>query len=712
MTPTRPEFLHLTKFEKVLFYVLVFGSIAFAAWTILQRVKAWKQGKPVGELREGFWYWVPTKAAFAKWWKNVSVYILGQKKVKSSRKKSGAPMHLMIFYGFLSLLLATTLLAFATYAPLIGLPNFHQGTYYLVYELVFDLLGLFFVFGVIWALIRRWQASKQELGEARLKSGEIEEIDKQIKTGRRRPITTAQSDYLTLWLLLLVGITGYVLEAARISNQAAAGSELSRFDSYSVVGSSLASIMPGLGEGAYKFIWWFHMVWVIIFFAVIPRMRIRHIVMAIASSAGKPETRMGELKPISMAEVEETGQIGAATVADLSRWHLMSLDACMECGRCTEVCPAWNVGKVLNPKQVVQDVRGALTSGTGLIEAIGEEALWACTTCNACVEACPVLIRHVDIIVDSRRNLVAEGKLSGTAAVMLRQTGSSGNAWGAPRNERESWMKDLDIPLARNGVDFEYLFWVGCAGATDPGAVKTTKAVAALLKKAGVSFACLGQEEACTGDPARRVGDEFTFQEKAMENVSTFERYKVKKVVTACPHCFNTLLNEYHDPAGDPSIGHKMEVFHHTQLFQKLIAEGKLKPADGRGTVIHDPCYLGRVNGEADAPRALLGEQTNYNGKSPDGLNGLIRPDKLIEPKFYASKTRCCGAGGGRMWMEEPNDQRPGNARAQELLGTGAKTIALGCPFCRIMLDASVKQETEEEIRLVDLAEMLNEANA
>lgn len=708
VTPTRPEFLHLTKFEKVLFYVLVFGSLILAAWTIIQRVKAWKQGKPVGELREGFWYWIPTRAALGKWLKNISTYVLAQKKVRSSRKKSGAPMHLMIFYGFLSLFLATTLLAIATYAPLIGLPNFHKGTYYLVYELVFDLLGLFFVIGVAWALIRRWQMAKAELGEARLKTEDVTQVEKQVKTGRRRPLTTAQSDYLTLWLLLLVGVTGYVLEAARISVMGGAN----QGEAFSVVGNALAKVTPVHSADAYRFVWWFHMVWVFIFFAVFPRMRIRHIVMAIASVAGKPETKMGELKPISMAEVEETGQIGAATVADLSRWHLMSLDACMECGRCTEVCPAWNVGKVLNPKQVVQDVRGALTSGIGLAEAISEEALWACTTCNACVEACPVLIRHVDIIVDSRRNLVAEGKLSGTAAVMLRQTGSSGNAWGAPRNERETWMRDLDIPLARNGGDFEYLFWVGCAGATDPGAVKTTKAVASLLKKAGVSFACLGQEEACTGDPARRVGDEFTFQEKAMENVSTFERYKVKKVVTACPHCFNTLLNEYDDPAGDPTVGHKMEVFHHTQLFQKLIAEGKLKAADGAGTVIHDPCYLGRVNDEADAPRAMVGEKTNYNGHSPDGLGSLIRPEKLIEPKFYASKTRCCGAGGGRMWMEEPNDQRPGNARAKELLETGAKTIALGCPFCRIMLDASVKQETEEEIRLVDLAEILNEANA
>lgn len=587
---------------------------------------------------------------------------------------------MMIFYGFFSLFVATSLLALATYAHKLGLPNFHKGTYYLWYEATFDVLGLLLIVGTGWALKRRWDHDKK-LGKCPIQRSD-------------------RTDYFALALLFALGFTGYFLEGARIAVNP------QPWDNWSVVGFQFAKMMPGLTPIGYKVIWWVHLVGVLVFFCVFPRMRLRHIAMAIFATAGQPDQPWGELKPISMEEVEETGQIGVTFAKEYSRWHLMSLDACMECGRCTEVCPAWNVGKALNPRQVVQDIKLALEDGSPVAEKISEEVLWQCTTCNACVEACPVTIRHVDMIVDARRNLVAEGKLSGTAAVMLRQTGSTSNAWGAPRSSREDWMKGMEIPLCRDGNEFEYLFWVGCAGATDPGAIKTTKAVAELLLKAGVSFACLGQEEACTGDPARRTGDEFLFQEKAMENASVFERYQVKKVVTACPHCFNSLKHEYE------AMGWKMEVFHHTQLLGSLVEQGKLKASSSEGVVIHDPCYLGRVNLEADAPRAMVGEKTNYNEHSPDGFNvGLIRPKTLIEPQFYARKTRCCGAGGGRMWMEEGIDERPSVKRAEELLATGANTIALGCPFCKIMMDAGVKQVTDEDIRIVDLAEMLQESN-
>ena len=704
MTPTRQEFLHLSPFEKYLFYALVYLSLGYMLWQIGQRVRVWKSGRPIGPVREGWKYWLPTKEGFAKWLGNLTTYVIAQKKVRSSRKKSGAPMHLLIFYGFLALFIATGLLALASYAPYLGLPNWHRGRYFLTYETVFDILGLLFIAGLIWALARRAKNEKQNLGPAALREPDSkQQVDK-----RRKPMSSAWSDYAVLSLLLILGLTGYWLEAARISS---APQSDPAWDKASLVGYAIAQVQGTLSPDMYRFVWWFHMVWVLVFFAAIPRFRLRHIVMAILSTAGKPERPMGHLKTIPMEEVEETGQIGVKLAQDYSRWHLMSLDACMECGRCTEVCPAWNVGKVLNPKQVVQDIRGAMVSGQEVVPAVSEEALWACTTCNACVEACPVLIRHVDLIVDSRRYLVAEGKLSGTAATMLRQTASTSNAWGAPANSREDWMKDLDIPLCRNGVEFEYLFWVGCAGATDPGAIKTTKAVAHLLKKAGVSFACLGQEEACTGDPARRVGDEFLFQEKAMGNSAVFEAYGVKKVVTACPHCLNTFKNEYGE------FGAKLEVYHHSQLLQELITKDKLKSAKpNKGEVtFHDPCYLGRVNNESDAPRAVLGDQTNLTEVNPDGFPPASESTgerRLAEPAHRGKKTLCCGAGGGRMWMEEPPDQRPGNRRAQELLDTGAKTVAVGCPFCRIMLDASIKQVSTDEIRLVDLAEMLQEANA
>lgn len=593
-------------------------------------------------------------------------------------------MHLMIFYGFLAMLLATTLLAIATYAPLIGIPNFHKGTYYLIFETVFDLLGLLFVVGISWALVRRWQMSKS--------------------LGEKNPITTEPKDFVALTILLFLGLTGYVLEAARIANHP------QDWDWCSPVGFALSKLMVGLPDTGYIVIWWFHYLWVFSFFAFLPQMRLKHIVTATLTVAGAPDRPMGELVPISMKEVEETGLIGVSKAVEFSRWHLLSLDACMSCGRCTEVCPAWNVGKTLNPKQVVADVHRALRTGDEVAATVTEESLWACTTCNACVEACPVLIRHTDIIVDARRNLVAEGRFSGSGATMLRQVGSSGNAWGATASSREDWMKGLDIPLARNTNSFEYLLWVGCAGATDPGAVKTTKAVAWLLQKAGVSFACLGQEETCTGDSARRVGDEFTFQAVAEMNVEAFKKYGVRKVITPCPHCFNTLKNEYQQ------FGASLEVFHHTQILEKLISEGKLlsaSPKPGELTY-HDPCYLARVNGESDAPRALVGQSSSINTDQPALIHELTKDmavdNVLAEPEHFGQKTLCCGAGGGRMWMDEEPGKRPSERRVQQLLDTGAKQVAVACPFCRIMLDTSLKQ-VSDDINLVDLAELLQEAN-
>lgn len=647
---TRQEFMHQGPAGKVAFYALAALSTAYLVYGIWGRARFWMRGEKIG--------WKPTPK---DWIRNVLVYILGQKKVRSSRPTSGAPMHLLIFYGFFALFIATSLLAVASYGPLIGIPNFHRGLYYKIYEAAFDGLGLLFVIGVTWAMVRRWGF-------------------------RLRQMAHDWRDSWALVVLFLLGVGGYVLAAARIKNSPQADP---LWDQVSFVSYGLSKALPPISNEAYVAIWWSHAILFFIFWAGLPHMKLKHIVLAIMTAAGKPEQPMGELRPITMEEVERTERIGVAQPEHYSRWHLMSLDACMGCGRCTEVCPAWNVGKVLNPQKVVADIHQALVVGDGVAARVSEDALWACTTCNACVEACPVLIRHVDLIVDARRNLVGEGALSGGPAVMLRQTQSTANAWGAQSSSREDWMQGLDVPLARDKQKFDLLFWVGCAGATDPGAVKTTKAIAELLNKAGVDYACLGREEACTGDSARRVGDEFTFQDMAGRNASVFEKYGVKKVVTACPHCFNTLLNEYHQ------FGPKLEVLHHTQLLNELVDQGKLNGVDleGEKVVFHDPCYLGRVNNEHDAPR------------------GLVRKGQLLEPTHRRQKTLCCGAGGGRMWMEEAPDQRPGNRRAQELLDTGAKTVALGCPFCRIMLDASIKQVTEEEIRLVDMAELLQKAN-
>lgn len=651
-TPTREEFFGFSWPEKALFYVLIFSSIAYMLWQVAQRVKLWQQGKPVD--------WLPKdkKEAAQLFLANFWQAVLKQKKVRSSRPKTGAPMHLMMFYGFLTLFIGTTLLAINTYSPF----KFHKGAYYLGYEFVLDFMGLVYLVGMTWAVVRGFATRGKE--------------------GDRSPLKTTPRDLGILLLLHSLGDLGFLTEAARMRLNP------HDFDTSGFAGHFLAGLLPNLDLTGYKAIWWVHIVGVAAFFALLPQMRIRHILTIIVSTGASPDRPMGKLVTLSMEEVEKTEKIGADRPSDFTQWHLLSLDACMECGRCTEVCPAYGSGKSLNPKKVVQDIRGQLPGNLAIIEPVSEEALWACTTCNACVEACPAQIRHTDLIVDARRFLVAEGKLSGTGAVMLRQLGSTGHAWGQQKNTREDWMAGLDIPLCRNGVDFEYLFWVGCAGATDPAAVKTTQAVAQLLKKAGVKFACLGQEETCTGDPARRAGDEFLFQEKAGINVEAFKKYGIKKVITTCPHCLNTLRHEYKD------FGIELEAYHHTQILQQLISKDKLKAKkSAQGEIVyHDPCYLARANGESEAPRAVV--------------NGMANPD------HSGVKTLCCGAGGARMWMEEEPNQRPGNVRAQELLATGAKTVGVACPFCRIMLDASVKQVTDQEIRIVDLAELLQEANS
>jgi Fe-S oxidoreductase len=671
MTPTREEFLFISKPEQILFYTLTYASIAVATAQILVRVRLWLKGRSRPAEPTRTW---PERAE--RWWQQLVHYVLSQRKVRSSRPTSGAPLHLALFYGFLALFIGTTLLAINTYSPI----KFHRGLYYLTYEFVLDFMGVVFIAGLIWAFARRVQESQRQ----------------------GSPLTTQTQDFLNLGLLFIVAVTGFWLEAARMS------ANPQPFDTSAPVGYLWAHLQGPYSPATYRFVWWFHMVWIWLFFAWLPRLRLRHLVLAVPSVAFAPETPMGRLRTIPMAEVEETEKVGVAEATDFSQWQLLSTDACMECGRCTEVCPAHGVGKVLDPKQIVQGVKAGMEKPGLLVPNISEDALWACTTCNACVEACPVLIRQVDLIVDLRRNLVSEGRLTGSGAAVLRQIASTNNAWG--KTDREAWMSGLNVPLARNTPTFEYLLWVGCAGATDPGAVKTTRALAQLLTKAGVSFACLGNEEACTADPARRIGEEFLFQEKAEANVAVFQKYGVKKVIAPCPHCFNTLKNEYGE------LGATLEVEHHSQILARLVAEGRLKPANpANGEVaFHDPCYLARVNNESDAPRAALGDETSFNdGRTPFGAWLAQDPTSrrnLAEPDHHAAKTLCCGAGGGRMFMEEPPNQRPSDRRLAELAATGAKTVAVACPFCRIMLGAATDQP--KELRLVDLAELVQEANA
>ena len=418
---------------------------------------------------------------------------------------------------------------------------------------------------------------------------------------------------------------------------------------------------------------------------------------------------------------------------------LLDFTTCTECGRCQSQCPAWNTGKPLSPKLLVLSLRdhayakapyllaGGGKTLTGEEKATAEQlaradgrscrggtavdrrrhdggvidpdVLWSCTTCGACVEQCPVDIEHVDHIVDMRRHQVLiESSFPPEAGAMLRNLENKGNPWGASPRSREDWTKGLDfeVPRATDGGDFEYLFWVGCAGAFDDRAKRTTRAVATLLHQAGVSFAILGEGETCTGDPARRIGNEFVFQMLAQQNVETLNETfgdrprERRKIVATCPHCFNTLANEY------PQLGGEYEVLHHTQLLAHLVATGKLtpvRPVDG-GVTYHDPCYLGRHNRVYQPPRDLLG--------SLAGSAGVTEMPRNRERSF------CCGAGGARMWMEERIGKRINVERSEEALATGARTVAVGCPFCSTMLNDGVAAAgSGDDVEVVDVATVL-----
>ena len=418
---------------------------------------------------------------------------------------------------------------------------------------------------------------------------------------------------------------------------------------------------------------------------------------------------------MTMEDVGEEDEIvfGAGRVEDLSWKQLLDLATCTECGRCQSQCPAWNTGKPLSPKLLIMSLRDNLFSEADRIMTRNREAgveretlvpsviepdvLWSCTTCGACVEECPVDIEHIDTIIDLRRyEVLIESRFPSEAGLMLRNVENQGDPWGLGAAKREDWIASLDfeVPVVTDTIpaDIEYLYWVGCAGALDERARKGAQATARMLHRAGVSFAILGKKESCTGDPVRRLGNEYLFQEQCHANIETLNGVGAKKIIATCPHCFNTLSNEY------PALGGNYEVIHHSQLLDHLVAEGKLTPGGGyKGTVTyHDPCYLGRHNRVFDEPRSVI-----------DSIPGA----KQVEMGRCREKGFCCGAGGARMWLEENIGKRVNMERTEEALGTGADVVSTACPYCMIMLDDAVRaHQKEDDVRVLDLSQLLEES--
>ncbi len=451
----------------------------------------------------------------------------------------------------------------------------------------------------------------------------------------------------------------------------------------------------------------------------------------VALGAVKP--LMSEGKPVTLDDIEdldEDATLGVGAITDFSWKALLDFTTCTECGRCQSQCPAWNTEKPLSPKLLIMNLRDhamaaapAVLAGDGkapegavkelerpLIAdeaaygVIDPDVLWSCTTCGACVNQCPVDIEHVDHIVDMRRyQVLVESNFPGELNQLFRGLEGKGNPWNMSAQARMDWAKGLDFEVPVVGETLEslesvdWLFWVGCAGAYEDRAKKTTRAVAELLNLAGISFGVLGNGETCTGDPARRAGNEFVYQGLAAQNVETFKEHQVKQVVTTCAHCFNTLKNEYRD------LGLELEVVHHTQLLNRLVREGRLTPvASGAGAAkrtitYHDPCYLGRHNQVYAPPRELL---------------QVLPGASYVEMERSAERSFCCGAGGARMWMEENLGERINTNRTKEAVATGADQIAVGCPFCRVMLSDGLTAEqasggAREDVEVLDVAQML-----
>ncbi len=652
--PTRTIFFHIGTGSKIVFYLMAIASLVVCFYGFYRRFVLWRKGKPAPKVTD-----------WAGRIKMLWDQILLHRRVR--RRKYAGSSHALIFFGMFVLFIGTCIVAVEHYGSWIfGEHWFYKGAFYLACKTTLDLFGLALLVGTGMAIARRYTAKPKALGQN-------------------------WTDGAFLALLFGTVLTGFLLEGAGL----AADPNRSAFVAYSPIGRLFALPLHGISFLTYAVIWWVHMPFVFGVIAALPYGRWLHLFVIPPTIALQPERKMGELEPVSMAQVEETGRIGLGSLIDLDRWNLMSLDACMECGRCTEACPAQAVGKELNPKQIVLDLRQLLTNSknaeldTLSTDVISDESLWACTNCHACVRECPALIRHVDLIDGIRRYRVAEGRLKGTGAVMLRQLGSRENPWGLPAAQRLDWTKGLEIPAASADDGREVLLWVGCAGAFDPKGQKTVRALAQLLEKAGVKFTILGPKERCTGDPARRTGDEFLFQQLAESNVATLNGINTKTIVTQCPHCFHTLKNEY------PQFEGNYDVLHHTQFLARLVESGRLTLPQGyaESVTYHDPCFLARVNGETEAPRTLLNRAATI---------------PLTEVGRRESKTFCCGAGGGRMWMEEDKTQRPGINRAEELIATGAKTVAVGCPFCKIMVGDSLAQVAGDNApAILDVAEVM-----
>jgi Fe-S oxidoreductase len=597
--------------------------------------------------------------------RNEAVIVLGQRKL-FQRLLPGA-VHAAIFWGFLVLFPTIVMALISCVNRDWSLPWLEAQGWFMALVDVFVCSVLAGVLAAAWIrkVVRPKRFDGSHLGEANL----------------------------ILALIALVVLTLLGWHAARI----AAG--LNEWPAQaSFLSNWIANVIPAPRVLERVFVW-AHVTTILVFLAYLPYSKHLHIATAAFNVFFARTRRRGRLEPLRFDLPDDEIRFGVGTVGDLTWKEMVDTFSCTECGRCQDVCPAYATGKLLSPKLVIMGLRDqllaeapALLAGGELSPVVGNgvpaEMVWDCVTCGACVHECPVSIEHIDHIVDLRRNLVMmESSFPQEAESMLRDVERMGNPWGKPQGDRAAWAEGLGVRVVEEGEPApEILYWVGCAAAYDERARTAAESTVKLLQKAGVDFAILGARESCTGDPARRMGNEYVFQSYAEQNVATLNDAGVTKIVASCPHCLNSLGNEY------PDFGGRYEVMHHTELLAELVRDGKLQPkASATEITYHDSCYLARHNDVREDPRELV-----------------AAVGKPVEMARNRERTFCCGAGGAHMWMEE-RGSAINEERVREAAETGAETLAVACPFCTVMLDDGVRA-SGRQLRVVDVSTLLVES--
>jgi Fe-S oxidoreductase len=654
--PFRDTFWNVPAWAQIALYVA--GAVALAIFFhgLWMRTQLWRAGLPEDRFDR-----IPDRV------KLVAKHALGQVRVLSQAYPG--VMHATMFWGFLALFMGTVL---ATIDYDITLPLFGykllKGTFYVFYETVLDLFGLFFVIGLGMAVWRRFVVRSHRVDP----------------TGRFANV---------LALLFVINLTGFVMEACRLAVVKPS------WAAWSPVGWALGQAMLGVGmsEGALRAThlgtWLFHAVIALGFIAIIPYSYFMHLITTPLNIFFSKLAPRGAIRKIE--NIEEAESLGISKLEEFSWKRRLDFDACVECGRCQAACPAYLSGTALSPKQIIvklkRHLHGELPGpihGT-LIQA---DELWACTTCMACVQECPAFIDIVDTIVDLRRYLaLSEGALPSTAPQSLQNIQRAGNPWGLPPTERLAWAEGLDVPILEPGVEVEYLYWVGCSASYDKRNQAIARSVVKILKAAGVSFGVM-QEERCHAEVGRRLGEEYLYQTVQQENVEAINRYRFRKVITHCPHCFNTIRNEF------PQFGGTYEVLHHSVVIRSLLAAGRIAPTRRLDATIafHDSCYLGRYNGITEAPRDVA--------RAVPGL-------RLVEMPRNRERGLCCGGGGGHMWMEVPSKKRVNIIRVEEALGVKPDVVGTACPFCLAMVDLGRKVAgAEDRLQVKDISELVAES--